>query len=251
MEDNSSLKNVSYDNFSGIPTIVSGILEEDSIVKISMMGDSIIIDKKFIDEITSIVNNSEIPKDFMSLLGLVQSIINNYFYSSNGYDKSRTYFYSRNEFCETDEEGMIIGTKISHTKGKNIAACAEKAVTAYIILDKLHREGKITKKPSLVLSSLSTENLQPRPHAFIIIDGKGEYPANHFLYDPENPTLIENNIGKRSYTLGVYCLTDEQRENIVSGVECTPESLYSAYNFPCQIISDKLTYGAIKRPKTK
>lgn len=250
MEENIIVKEASYDNFAGIPTIISGIIQEDCIIRISMMGDAMIIDKKFIDEITSIVNNSEMPKDFMNLLIFIHNVINNYFYSSNGYDKSRSYFYSRPEFSEKDEEGALIGTKISLTKGKNIAECSEKAVTAYIILDKLYREGKITRKPSLVLSSLSTEKLKSGPHAFIIIDGKDEYPTKHMLYDPENSTLIEDNNGK-SYMPGVYCLTDEQRENIVSGVECTPESVYSVFNTPYHVIGDSLTYGSIKMTKAK
>ncbi len=248
MEENIIVKEASYNNFAGIPTIISGIIQEDCIIRISMMGDAMIIDKKFIEEIMSIVNNSEIPKDLMNLLIFIQNVINNYFYSSNGYDKSRGNFYS--EFSEKDDEGASIGTKISLTKGKNIAKCSEKAVTAYIILDKLYREGKITRKPSLILSSLSTEKLKSGPHAFIIIDGKGEYPTKHMLYDPENSTLIEDNNGK-SYKPGVYCLTDEQRENIVSGVECTPESVYSVFNTPYHVIGDSLTYGSIKMTKAK
>lgn len=251
MREDINVKEASYDSFAKIPTIISGIIQEDCIIKISMMGDSMIIDKKFIDEIMLIIDNSEIPKDLMNLLGFVQNVINNYFYSSDGYDKSRAHFYSRNEFSEKDEEGAYIGTKISLTKGKNIAECSEKAVTAYIILNKLYREGKITRKPSLVLSSLSTEKLQSGPHAFIIIDGKGEYPTKHMLYDPENRTLIEDSNGKSYYSLGVYCLTDEQRENIVSGVECTPESIYSAINTPYHVLSDRLTYGSIKLTKAK
>lgn len=250
MGEDIKVKEAFYDNFVGIPTIISGVIQENCIIRISMMGDAMIIDKKFIDEITSIVNNSEIPKDLMKLLIFIQNVINNYFYSSNGYDKSRSYFYSRPEFSEKDEEGASIGTKISLTKGKNIAECSEKAVTAYIILDKLYREGKITRKPSLVLSSLSTDNHKLGPHAFIIIDGKGEYPTKHMLFDPENSTLIEDNSGK-SYKPGVYCLTDEQRENIMSGVECTPESVYNVFNTPYHVISDRLTYGSLKMIKTK
>jgi hypothetical protein len=242
------IDDISYDNFLKKPTIVDGTIQENCKFKITMMGDTMIIDKEYIDEIMSIINNNEIPKDLLNLLGFIQNVINEYFYSENGYDNSREHFYLKN--VEVDENGECIGTKLSLLKGKNIAECSEKSVTAYIILDKLYRDGKIMRKPSLVVSSLSTEKIPSGPHSFVILDGKGEYPTKYLLYDPQNKTMIEDKDGNKGYNIGVYCLTDEQRENIENGIKCTPESIYSALNMPYTIISDKLTYGSLEKEKT-
>ena len=250
IEDN--IQRISYNNFLKMPTVFDGNIENGCRFNISMMGDTMIIDKKFIDEIISIVNNSEIPKDLMCLLNFIQNIINNYFYSDNGYDKSRSHFYSENKYAEIDKDGAIIGTKISATKGKNIALCSEKSITAYIILEKLYKEKKISRKPSLVLSTLSTEKTSPRAHAFIIFDSiHGAYPTKYMLFDPENQSLIEDNNGNIGYSIGLYCLTDEQRENIINGIKCCPESIYNAFNMPYRLLSEQLIYGSIELVKVK
>ena len=52
----------------------------------------------------------------------------------------------------TDEDGMVIGTKISDLKGMNVALCSEKSTAAYIILKNLYDNNKISRKPFLNLS---------------------------------------------------------------------------------------------------
>ena len=123
---------------------------------------------------------------------------------------------------------MVIGTKISDLKGMNVALCSEKSTAAYIILKNLYDNNKITRKPSLNLSYLREElSCDSNPHAFVTLSKEDvSYPAKHLLYDVENPTVLENDKKERFALVGLYALTDEEKEDIDNGYECVPTSLY-------------------------
>lgn len=168
----------------------------------------------------------------------LNSIVNDYFYSSNINNKSRIEIYD--EFAVVDSEGMVIGTKISSIKGKNVALCSEKSIAVYILLENLFKKGIITRKTTMILSTLKTESTTIEPHAFVLIDkDDDEYPTKHLLYDVQNPTLLENESGKRLYSLGLYTLLDEQYDNIVNGFECTPKLLFEVMRQDLHDVGDK------------
>lgn len=139
--------------------------------------------------------------------------VNDYFYSPNINNKPRMEIYDK--FAVVDAEGMIVGTKLSSLKGKNIALCSEKSITIYIILENLYRRNIISRKPTMVLSTLRTENTPNEPHAFVLID------------------------------LGLYTLSPEQYDNIINGFECTPISLFEVMRQDLHDIGDKRIYGSI------
>ena len=92
--------------------------------------------------------------------------------------------------------------------------------------------GMLTREPSLVLSKISTESLEPGPHAFIMLN-KDNDMIKHIIFDIENPSLFEiNSEGKKSKYIGLYSLTDEEYNDLVDGFTCSPKSLFElVYHF--------------------
>ena len=137
----------------------------------------------------------------------------------------------------------------SSLKGKNIAKCSEKSIAAYIVLDKLYAIGKITRKPLLVLSQLTTEKSKEAPHAFVLLNKECNNPTKHVIYDIENPTLVVDEFGEKQYFAGLYSLTDEQYDSLLNGSYCEPTSLYKILgNY--REVSDKRIYGRTRQSKS-
>ena len=237
-------------NWNNVPTIVDQTINDNCLFENTIVGFGIlIIDTDFINDMHMI---AEKLKDNKNLLGLITAIyneINNYFYSDNDSDKSREETYLSN--CVTNEEGMIIGTKLSSLKGKNIAKCSEKSIAAYIILRKMYEMNYITRKPSLVLSYLSTDEFKNGSHAFVMLDKEicNDF-TKHLLFDVENPSLIEHD-GKQEIAVGLYSLTDDEYHNLINGYECSPKSLYEFISQSYHEISGTRTYGNVDYVKTK
>ena len=59
------------------------------------------------------------------------------FFCKSPYVHKHHIFYGTANRRLSDEDGMIIGTRISSLKGKNIAQCSEKSIAAFIILKRL------------------------------------------------------------------------------------------------------------------
>jgi hypothetical protein len=145
-----------------------------------------------------------------------------------------------------DEDGMIIGTKLSSFKGKNVAECSEKSIAAYMILKKLLQGKKF--KPSIMLSDLRT-GTEVGPHAFIVLDNENaEYPSKHILFDVHNPAEIVMN-GEKTLTAGLYGLTDEEYSDLLEGKECSPKLLLEIFDSNYKEISEKRIYGAKSKEK--
>lgn len=235
----------------GSPTIIDGSIEDGCLFENSIMEGNVtvIIDKEFIEELLASINENELPKKFIELLTYINNKVIDYFYGSNTKDISRKDAYA--DSYVVDDEGMIIGTKLSSLKGRNVALCSEKSIAAFIILDNLYKKGKLTRKPSMVLSTLATEQTRNEPHAFILIEREqDDYPTRHLLYDIENPTLVEDVNGNKNNFIGLYSLTDEQHKNIISGTECVPTSLFELLQSGWTDVGPKRIYGSVKLNKT-
>lgn len=231
--------------FDGTPTVVDEEIEENArFDNTAFEGYStVVLDKEFISDMLSIKDSIKTPASIIEILTIINNEINNYFYSKEINTESRERTYLNNVMH--DEDGLDIGTKMSSIKGKNVAQCSEKSLGAYIILKSLYDEGKIKNKPSLVLSELRTEDTKSGHHAFLLLDEEEkEYPRKNFLFDIENPTLIEDSNKERSYTVGIYTLTLEEREKIIKGEECSPTSLYDILTTEYHDVSMKRIYGA-------
>ena len=62
--------------------------------------------------------------------------------------------------------------------------------------------------------------------------------------------MLENDKKERFALVGLYALTDEEKEDIENGYECTPTSLYEILgNF--KEISAKRVYGSKEKKKDK
>ena len=233
----------------GIPTIVSDKLEEGQLVENTVVGfGTIIIDKDFLDAMNVIVNEVNGDKKLISLITNINNKINHYFYYEEANSKSRHETYMDN--VVVDEEGMIIGTKLSALKGKNVALCSEKSLAAYVILEKLYSMGSITRKPTFVLSQLTTNDSNEGPHAFIMLNKDVNDPTRNLLFDPENPTSVEDSDKKIEKLAGLYSLTDEEYNNLINGSSCTPKSLYEFFGGYHEV-SEKRTYGRLELDKSK
>ena len=233
-------------NIDGSPTIVDASIEEGCLFDNSILRgiDTIIIDKEFIEELLASINEDELPTNLIGLLTYINIKIFNYFYSSNMRNLSRRKVYA--DLSVKDDEGAIMGTKLSSLKGRNVAVCSEKAIASFIILDNLYKKGKLSRKPSLVGSTLNDES-----HVFIIIDREqADYPTKHLLYDPENCTQVEDVNGNKNNFIGIYSLTDEQHSDIISGIECSPTSLFELLQSGWTDVGAKRIYGSIKLNKT-
>lgn len=235
----------------GSPTIIDASIKNGCLFENSIMEGygTVIIDKEFIEELLASINENELPKKFMELLTYINNKVIDYFYGSNTKDVSRKDAYA--DSYVVDDKGMIIGTKLSSLKGRNVALCSEKSIAAFIILDNLYKKGKLTRKPSMVLSTLATEQTRDEPHAFILIEREqDDYPTRHLLYDIENPTLVENVNGNKNKFIGLYSLTDEQHKDIISGTECVPTSLFELLQSGWTDVGPKRIYGSVKLNKT-
>ena len=213
---------------NGNTTIVYGDITEGCIFENTLVGiGTLIIDKDFINEMIKIAQGVIVEGNFINLLSRFNSQVNDYFYTRESSEIKRENVYSDN--LVIDDEGMIIGTKISSLKGKNIALCSEKSLAMYIILKYLYENKIITRSPSLMLSNLETE-INPEniePHAFLMIDKETDnYPFKHILFDVQNPTEVEDQDKNKHLFTGLYALSDEEKENVVNGYKCSPSSLY-------------------------
>ncbi len=238
-------------HIDGRPTIIDGSIEDGCLFENSIMEGcgTIIIDKEFIEELLASINENELPTNFIELLTYINNKVIDYFYESNMIGTSRIEAY--NNFSVIDDEGMIIGTKLSSLKGKNVALCSEKSIAAFIILDNLYKKGKLTRKLSMILSTLSTEQTRDEPHAFILMDREQDnYPTKYLLYDIENPTSVKDENGNRNNFIGLYSLTDEQRNDIINGSECVPTSLFELLQSGWTDVGAKRIYCSVKLNKT-
>lgn len=237
--------------FDRSPTIIDGILEEGCLFENTLLEGygTIVIDKEFIEGILESINENELPTKFIGLLSYIDIKVIEYFYSSNISNISREEAYS--DSYVLDDEGMIIGTKLSSLKGRNVALCSEKSIATFIILRDLYQKGKLSRKPLMILSTLATEHTHNMPHAFLLIDKEqDDYPTKHLLYDVENPTLVEDINGNKNNFVGIYSLSDEQYSNIIHGIECTPTSLFELLQSDWHDVGDKRIYGSIKLNKS-
>lgn len=238
-------------HMDGSPTIIDGSIEDGCLFENSIMEGygTIIIDKQFIEELLASINENELPQKFIGLLTYINNKVNDYFYGSNNKDVSRKESYA--DSYVVDDEGMVIGTKLSSLKGRNVALCSEKSIAVFIILDNLYKKGKLTRKPSMVLSTLATKQTNDEPHAFILMEREQDnYPTRHLLYDIENPTSVEDGNGNKNNFVGIYSLTDEQYNNILNGIECTPTSLFELLQSGWTDVGAKRIYGSVKLNKT-
>lgn len=244
MDSNDKIVNSIERHFNGTPTIVEGSIKEGCTFENTFIGGygTIIVDQEFLDDIFSDINSEELSQDFIRLLTTINNKVNNYFYSNNKNQNQREEEYSNSYVL--DDEGMILGTKLSSLKGKNVAKCSEKSLAAYIILEKLYNDGSLKRKPSLILSTLKTKATKEEPHAFLLIDKEdNEYPLKHMLYDIENPTELSDLRGNKLIVPGMYSLTDEEYSNIKKGISCTPKSLFENLNSEYRDIGAKRIYG--------
>ena len=248
MENN----NVISRNFDK-PTIVTDDIKENCLLENTMVSGygTAIIDKDFIQDMNKIAEEIDTKNNnFVSITTDLQNKIYEYFYSKEGNNLSREKIYD--EKAITDEDGMVIGTKISDLKGMNVALCSEKSIAAYIILKNLYDNNKISRKPVLNLSYLREElSCDKNPHAFVTLSKEdASYPAKHLLYDVENPTVLESDKKERFALVGLYALTDEEKEDIENGYECSPTSLYEIMgNY--KEINAKRVYGSKEKKKDK
>ena len=139
---------------TGEPTIVKGTIKENCVFENTIMGGygTLIIDQEFIDDMASIAQSLTFSNSFIDLFSQVCNKVSDYYTSNQKNELQREETYSQN--VVVNEDGMIIGTKISSLKGKNISKCSEKTIAAYIIFKYLFDNNKITRLPSLVLSKL-------------------------------------------------------------------------------------------------
>lgn len=238
-------------NIDNSPTIIDGSIKEGCLFENSIMEGygTIIIDKKFIEEMLASIDENELPTKFIGLLTYINNKVVDYFYSSDIKNTSRKEAYA--DSYVLDDEGMIIGTKLSSLKGRNVALCSEKSIAAFIILDNLYKKGKLIRKPSMVLSTLATEQTPDEPHAFILMEREqDDYPTRYLLYDIENPASVEDKNGNKNNFIGIYSLTDEQHNNIISGNQCVPISLFELLQSGWTDVGAKRIYGSVKLNKT-
>ncbi len=236
-------------NWNGMPSIISNKIEEGTFFENSLVGfGTLIIDKEFLTDMDSIANQYKDDKELLSLLTKITNEIIQYFSSSKGNQQSREQTYQNYEVV--NEEGMIIGTYMSSLKGKNISKCSEKSLAAYIILEKLYTIGSLSRKPSLILSQMSTSTTDEVPHAFVLLDKDNcdDY-TKHLLYDVENLTTIEDSSLKQYHFVGLYSLTDSQYDELMNGKSCTPSSIYEKI-YSCKEVGEKRIYGKKDLSKT-
>lgn len=235
-------------NWNEMPTIVDMKFEDGQIIENTLAGiGSIIVDHDFINEMALIVNKVKDEKNLLRLIPLINNKISNYFYSKEVNNSSRGETYMKNVVVE---DGLILGTKISSLKGKNVALCSEKSIAAYVILEKLYSMHSITRKPLFVLSQLSIDDSNDGPHAFIILNKElCNDPTKHIIFDPENSTLVEKDGVTQKYA-GLYSLTDDEYNDFLNGSCCTPISLYD-YLDGYHDVGKKRTYGKIEKEKKR
>ncbi len=237
-------------SYSGMPTIVESEIEEGCCFNNTLFGGygTLVIDKKFIDRMKSIANEAKDEKNFVKMLTIIKNSVEDYFYSSEKNSKSREEVYEDN--VVTDDEGMIIGTNISSLKGKNVAKCSEKSIASFIVLKELNKMGIVKRKPYMVLSKLATENSDPEPHAFIMINLDEQNDATKYLlFDPENSTIVKDKSNQQIKVVGLYILNDEQYDSLMKGSVCSPISLFEFSGW-YQEVGEKRTYGNIEENKT-
>ena len=196
-----------------------------------------------------IVNQVKDDKDFVSLINKIYNKVKDYFSSSKVNNQSREETYSK--YGISAAEGGYIGTKMSSLKGKNISMCTEKSIAAYIILKELCVTGTIGWKPALVISKLATEKTEPGPHVFVMLNKDNDISSvKHILFDVENLAPVEDKNGIEYHFVGLYALSDEEYDKLISGSSCSPTSLYELLG-AYRDIGDKRTYGNPESTETR
>jgi hypothetical protein len=231
-------------NFDGSPTIFSDVIEENCLFENTLVEGlaTIVIDKTFLDEMYKLTDSLNLSRKLIQDMSTVTRLVIDYFFSNDNNDLSRKETYGKNYI--TDEDGMIIGTKLSSLKGKNIAECSEKSLAGFVVLKKLYDEKKIKSKPSFMLSELKPENGEFEPHAFILLDRESDqYPIRHLLFDIHNLSQIEID-GEVHNMVGLYSLTDEEYNKLINGESITPTSLFESAGNEYKDVGLKRTFGS-------
>ena len=233
-------------SWEGTPTIVEYKIEDGCIMENTLVGfGTIIVDKDFLDEMEKIAEELSGESDIVSLMGKIYNKVFNY-YSSNALNEmSREQTYAANEIY--DEDGMVIGTKISALKGRNISKCSEKSLAAYVILKKLCEIEGNDRKATLVLSYLSADQSSAEPHAFVMLNKDNcNDITKHILFDVENPTLVEDPNGDKRYFVGLYSLSDEEYASLITGEKFTPTSFFEMGS-KYREVGPKRIYGKLSK----
>ena len=115
MENN----NVISRNFDK-PTIVTDDIKENCLLENTMIGGygTAIIDKDFIEDMNKIAESIDTSNsNLIAIITDLQNKIYEYFYSKDGSSLSREKIYD--EKAIVNEDGMVIGTKISDLKERS------------------------------------------------------------------------------------------------------------------------------------
>ena len=224
------------------PVVYDGLIANGCVFEKSLLGifGTLIIDQEFINEMHKEANKI---KDNYEKLGLLDALteINNdivsYFYNGNKKGNKKDAFSS---VLTITKEGFTFGTTLSSLKGKNVAECSERSIATYLVLQRLHEDDVINHSPTLVVSYLNDA-----PHAFLLLDKKGKNNAiKHLLWDTNNLLEMQNKETKEKIvTLGMFTLSEEERENIVKGTKCSPTPTFTVLDESWIDLGEQRTYG--------
>lgn len=224
-----------------MPTFFEDSIESGCFFENTLSGiGELIIDEDFITEMKTIADTLTDDKNLISVATKIYNQVYDYYYSAESNKSNRAQTYEDN--LVIGEDGMILGTKISSLKGKNVALCSEKSLAAYTILSTLNGGGFMKRKPELVLTNLSAGDSKSEPHAFVILNSSTDERLPHILFDIENPSQIEDPDGKTFSSPGLYVLSNDEYATLKSGLKCSPISLFEvAGNY--HETGDKRLYG--------
>ena len=234
------------------PTVIDGIIEDNCRLDNSFIPgiSTMIIDEEFLRDFRNYAKETEFPKNLVKCLSFISDYVFNYFSSDGKPEGTREAFYINNSVTG-DDEFDLIGTKLSSLKGSGHGKCSEKSVASYIILDQLYRDGRISFKPSIVLSYISVPGRKPEPHAFLMLDNYDkEYPYTHLLFDISNPAYLEDAEGNKGLYVGLFSLDEEQHEKLISGIKCEPTALYEIVTPGVHLAGPVRTYGSLEKEKS-
>lgn len=128
---------------------------------------------------------------------------------------------------------------LSEIRGKKIGLCAERASIGHQLLSILEKAGLIDFEPFFV-NTLATIKNEKFPHSLIMLKRKSD--SKYFLYDIENPLQYKLEDGKYYSGIGLYCLSEDEHEDFISGRKCiSPKTIYDLHNY--QVLGEKLSFG--------
>ena len=194
-------------------------------------GRNIIIDQDFLRFITSLAKGYHVSNKPIEELTKV-------------YNVACKFFAPFVDTKRKEVSGEYV--KLSKLQGNGSIKGIERTIVAYVLLRELYKNTKMGVSLVMMPSELNSEVSN-----FILLDNeKAKYPMKHMVLDVNN-TLTFNTGDKKGNAVSLYALTDEECDDLLDGLHCSPATVFEVLDKRYADMENKQSFGPKGERKSK